>query len=86
MRGEAVNLLAKARVSKAGWHRQELLSLYQSFGFIIKEGRHSPHDKVFHPDHPELFAFVPRHQKLGEYNVDNAIKLIDRLLKLEEAR
>jgi hypothetical protein len=81
--GSAVNLLEKARVSKAGWHRNELDSLYKSFGFIIKNG--SKHDKVYHPDHPELFTFVPRHAtKLGEYNIANAIKLIEKLQKLEE--
>jgi hypothetical protein len=81
---EAVKLLAKARASKAGWHRNELDSLYTGFGFIIVNK--AKHDKVYHPDHPELFTFIPSHTKLGEYNIDNAIKLISRLQKLEEAR
>jgi len=82
---EAIKLLAKARASKAGWNRTKLDSLYVGFGFIIKNGR-GPHDKVFHPDYPELFTWLPRHTKLGEYNIDNAIKLIERLQKKEEAR
>lgn len=85
MGGEAVKLLAKARVTKGGWHRKEIESLYTGFGFTIKSGR-GPHDKVYHPKHPELIAWLPRHNKIGEYNIDNAIKLIDRLQKLEEAR
>jgi len=85
MGDEAVKLLAKARASKAGWNRKRLDSLYEGFGFIIKTGR-GPHDKVYHPDHPALVTWLPRHTKLGEYNVDNAIKLIDKLQKLKEAR
>lgn len=82
---ESIKLLGDARRSKAGWNRKKLDSLYTSFGFIIKSGR-GPHDKVYHPDYPELFTWLPRHTKLGEYNVDNAIKLIDRLQILKEAR
>ena len=85
MGGEAVKLLARMRASKAGWKRNHLDKLYEGFGFIIKAGR-GPHDKVYHPDHPELFTFVPHQTKLGEYNITNAIKLIERLQKLEEAR
>ncbi|MGA9398356.1 MAG: hypothetical protein WBV22_08875 [Anaerolineaceae bacterium] len=83
MGGEAAKLLADARRSKAGWNRTKLDSLYLGFGFIIKNSR-GPHDKVYHPDHPELFTWLPRHTKLGEYNIDNAIKLIDRLQQLKE--
>lgn len=82
---EGVNLLAKARATKAGWHHKEIESLYYAFGFTIKNGR-GPHDKVYHPKYPELITWLPRHDKIGEYNIDNAIKLIDRLQKLEEAR
>lgn len=87
MGDDAVKLLEKARVSKSGWNRKRLDGLYEGFGFIIKSGR-GPHDKVYHPDHPELFTWLPRHTKLGEYNIDNAIKLIDRLreLKLKESQ
>lgn len=84
MGDEGVNLLEKARATKAGWHRQELVSLYDGFGFIIKSGR-GPHDKVFHPDYPELITWLPRHNKLHEYNIEQAVKLIDRLQKLKEA-
>jgi hypothetical protein len=82
---EAEKMLDKARSSRAGWHRKELESLYFGFGFIIVSSR-GPHDKVYHPDHPELITFLPRHNKIGEYNVDNAIKLIDRLIKIKEVK
>lgn len=80
---EAARLLEKARTSKAGWNRTKLDSLYKGYGFIIKSGR-GPHDKVYHPKFPQLFTWLPRHTKLGEYNIENAIKLIDKLLKLQE--
>lgn len=85
MGDEAVKELEKAKLSKAGWNRTRLDSLYKGFGFIIKTGR-GPHDKVYHPDHPELFTWLPRHTKLGEYNVNNAIKLIEKLQGLKEAK
>jgi len=80
----AEKLLAQARISKAGWTRNKLDKLYLGFGFIIRTGN-GPHDKVFHPKHPELITWLPRHNKLGEYNITNAIKLIDKLIVLKEA-
>ena len=85
MGANASRLLEKARLSKAGWNRSKLDRLYEGFGFIIKTGS-GPHDKVYHPKYPQLITWLPRHNKLGEYNIDNAIKLIDNLLKLEEAQ
>lgn len=85
MGGEAVKLLERMRASRAGWKRNHLDRLYSGFGFIIKNGR-GKHDKVYHPDHPELFTFIPRHTRIGEYNIDNAIKLICRLQEIEEAQ
>jgi hypothetical protein len=85
MAGEAINLLAKARASRAGWKRKELESLYSAYGFIIKNGR-GPHDKVYHPEYPQLVTWLPRHNILGEYNVENAIKLIDKLQQIKEQR
>ncbi|MDP1714136.1 MAG: hypothetical protein Q8L41_05265 [Anaerolineales bacterium] len=82
---EAVKLLEKMRVSKAGWTRNDLDRLYTGFGFIIKSGR-GPHDKVYHPDYPFLITFVPRHRKLLEVYVSQAIKLIDRLKELQESQ
>lgn len=84
MGANASKLLEKARASKAGWNRLKLDRLYKGFGFIIKMGN-GPHDKVYHPKYPQLITWLPRHNKLGEYNIDNAIKLIDSLQKLEEA-
>lgn len=80
---EAVKLLEKMRVSKAGWTRNDLDRLYTGFGYIIKSGR-GPHDKVYHPDYPFLITFVPRHRKLLEVYVSQAIKSIDRLKELQE--
>ena len=87
MGGEAVKLLERMHASKAGWKRNHIDRLYKGFGFIIKNGHgKNPHDKIYHPNHPELFTFVPRHKKVGEVYIDIAIKLIDRLQKIEETR
>jgi len=84
--GEAVKLLERMRLSKSGWKRNHLDRLYEGFGFIIKHGKgKNPHDKVYHPDYPYLFTFIPRHHKLGEYNIENAIKLIDKLTTIRES-
>jgi hypothetical protein len=80
----AIKLLEKARSSKAGWTRIKLDRLYKSFGFIIRTGN-GPHDKVYHPKYPQLITWLPRHNKLGEYNIENAVNLIESLKKLEEA-
>ena|SRR5690349_16770992 len=85
MGSEAVKLLERMKASRSGWKRDQIDRLYEGFGFIIKSGN-GPHDKVYHPDHPDLFAFVPRHTKVGEAYVENAIKLITRLQKREESK
>jgi hypothetical protein len=61
--------------------------LYLGYGFIIKNGHgKNPHDKVYHPDHPELFTFVPRHRKVGEVYIDTAVKLVLKLQKIKGAQ
>ncbi|HEX9386982.1 MAG TPA: hypothetical protein VF918_11735 [Anaerolineales bacterium] len=84
MGAEAVKLLERMKASKSGWKRDHLDRLYEGFGFIIKHGHgKNPHDKVYHPDHPELFTFVPRHTKVGEVYIDKAVKLVTRFQEME---
>jgi len=84
--GEAVKLFERMCASKAGWKRDDLNRMYTGFGFVIKNGRgKNPHDKVYHPNHPELFTFVPRHTKVGLVYIEIATKLIKRLQKLQES-
>lgn len=84
MPSKASKLLGQMRQKKTGWKRHDLESLYHGFGFVIKGG--GSHDKVTHPEFPELITSLPRHGRIHEYMVVQAIKLIDRLEKLREER
>jgi predicted RNA binding protein YcfA (HicA-like mRNA interferase family) len=75
-------LLERMRASKAGWSADDLLALYQQYGFAIRHG--SSHDIVSHPQHPELRATVPRHPKeLAKVYVSQAVKLVSLLEELQ---
>ena len=83
MPGKAEKLLERMKRSQANWKRKDLDSLYRGFGFIIKHG--SNHDRVMHPDYPELGKnAIPRHNAVGRVYVKMAIKLIADLKKLQE--
>lgn len=79
---EGEKLLARMRATKSGWGPDDLETLYLSFGFHYREG--GSHRIYFHPRHPELYATVARHRKLAKGYVDYAVKLIDRLKRMEE--
>ena len=80
MPSKASKLLEQMRQKKSGWKRHDLERLYKGFGFVIKAG--GSHDKVTHPEFPELITSLPRHGRIHEYMVIQAIKLIDKLEKL----
>lgn len=82
MPSNASKLLEGMRRSKAKWKRKDLLALYKGYGFEIESG--SKHDKVWHPDYPQLFDFIPRHTKLAVSYIAKAVKLVDRLIILRE--
>ena len=77
----AEKLLERMRASKASWAQRHLEELLVGFGFTYRvTGR----DRLyFHPDHPEIFVYVPRHSKLLKVYVANAVKAVDRLKRLE---
>lgn len=83
MVSKAEKLLEKMRNNKKGWKRSDLETLYKGFGFSIETSR-GPHDKVFHEQYPELITVLPRHKKLAQYIVAQAVKMIDRLKALEQ--
>ena len=68
--------------SKTGWRKRDLESLYLGFGFEITAG--GKHDKVRHPEFPQLFTSLPRHNKLAQYNVTNAIRPVEKLKSLKD--
>jgi hypothetical protein len=83
MASKASKLLEGMRHSKTKWKRNDVVSLYKGYGFIITVTRKG-HDKVWHPKYPQLVTFLPRHRKLGEYVIEDAIRLVDRLILLEK--
>lgn len=84
MTAKAEKLLQGMRESKNNWKKHDLVTLYRGFGFIIKRKPRAPHDHVVHPKFPQLFTSIPHGKKLGIYNINQAIDLIDRLKKLEQ--
>ena len=82
MTSKAEKLLERMRRTKANWKRHDLDTLYEGFGFVLRNG--SNHDVVSHPEFPQLSDTLPRHRKVPEYNVRKAIKHIDTLSKLRK--
>ena len=70
------------RRSKSGWKRQNLVDLYEGFGFQIRHGL--KHDIVKHPKFLNLRTTLPRHNYLAKGYVEYAVKLVDELIKLEK--
>jgi len=82
MSSSAEKLLERMRRSRTGWKRADLDTLYTGFGFEIRHG--ASHDIVWHPEFPQLRRVLPRHTRLAEVYVKQAIKLVDELRRLEE--
>jgi hypothetical protein len=80
----AQKLLDRMRKSRSGWKRQEIDRLYEGYGFVIEPGGN--HDKVSHPDYPQLVTSLPRHGRAHEYVVTQAIKNIDKFIELEREK
>ena len=78
---EGEKLLARMRVSKAGWKPRDLERLYLAFDFEIYEGGN--HRVYRHRRFRELRATVPRHSPIKNVYVAAATKLIDELKRLE---
>jgi hypothetical protein len=74
-------LLEQMRVSKANWKATDIARFYEGFGFIITHGAN--HDKIKHPDFPELRTTLPRHRDIAKVYVEIAVKLVDQLLELQ---
>lgn len=80
---KASKLLEAMRQSTTKWKRNDLVSLYEGYGFVIDTNRGN-HDKVWHPKYPYLVTFLPRHRKLGNYLIREAVNLVDRFIYLEQ--
>lgn len=85
MKVSALKLLEKARQSPKGWSGDNLHALYIGFGFVWKnKGKRAPHRIYAHPDYPILYQTVPHGRKIDVEYIKDAVKLIDRLLRLKE--
>lgn len=82
MSNKASKLLEKMRNSSASWKREDIVLLYKGFGFQVTSG--GKHDKIAHPDFPQLVTFLPRHTKLARIYVVTAVNLVDKLIRLRE--
>jgi hypothetical protein len=75
---KAYKLLNKMRRSNKGWKTNDLLSLYEGFGFIIKHG--ASHEVVKHPDFPQFRETISRtSHELSPAYVRDAIANLEKL-------
>jgi hypothetical protein len=82
MSNKGRKLLERARSTTAGWTTNNLLDLYKSFGFILREGR--GHIIATHPKYNKLRATISRSSgELANGYVRHAVKTIERLLELK---
>jgi hypothetical protein len=79
----AENLLEAMRRSKSNWKRRDLEALYEGFGFEIRHGAN--HDIFVHRVYKHLRATLPRHNDVLKTYVSMAVKLVDRVLELDQS-
>jgi predicted RNA binding protein YcfA (HicA-like mRNA interferase family) len=84
MTAKAEKLLELMRNSRSNWKRSDLDKLYEGFGFVISHG--GSHDIIKHPDFPILRTTLPRHHELARGYVEYAVKLVDKLLELQQGK
>lgn len=77
----AESLLQRMKQSKYGWKYNDIIRLYEGFGFESREG--GSHRIFFHPVHRQLKATIARHRSLAVGYVQTAISLIETLKTLE---
>lgn len=76
---KARKLLERMRQSKSGWGANDLLTLYEGFGFTIRQGRR--HAVITHPERRHLRTVLPRHAKgLSEVYVSIAIAFVEEVV------
>ena len=74
-------LLARMRATKAGWGQDDIRALLMDFGFQCEQG--AKHCLYSHPKYPELYMTVARHNSLAKGYISTAVRLVDRLKRLE---
>ncbi len=74
-------LIAMSR-STSGWSQTHLETLLTGFGFVARDS--GGHTFYRHPLYPDLALAVPRSRRLRPYLVADAVRLVGRVLALEE--
>lgn len=74
-------ILARMRATKAGWRPQDFQALYLGHGFVQTELK--KHTQYQHPRHLELWTTVARGVPLSKAYAEEAVKLIDKLNRME---
>ncbi|MBI4671518.1 MAG: hypothetical protein HY741_07610 [Chloroflexi bacterium] len=62
------------------------IRLESALGFGFEFTERTNHRKYWHPRHPELFAFVPRHRTVKAPYVRSALRLIQQLQEIEKRK
>jgi len=84
MTSKAEKLLERMRRSQSGWKYRDLEILFKGFGFEIRQGAN--HAILTHPDYPELRYTLPRHRDIRKQYVKDAVKIVDKLLELQDTK
>lgn len=82
MTSKAEKLLEGMRRSSANWKRRDLETLLIAYGFELRHGGN--HDTFKHVEYPELRIVLPRHGKIKNVYIKKAVKLIDKLLQMQD--
>lgn len=77
----AGRLLERMRRSKFGWTPEDVERVYAAHGFECRHG--AKHDLFQHRQHRRLIATVKRTNPLKPAYIDDLLKLIDELERLE---
>lgn len=71
--------------NKAGWRRNDLATMLEGFGFIIRNGKN--HDIAIHPDYPsfEYRITMPKENKeLLKAYISKAVRVVNIIGQLEK--
>ena len=75
-------LLEKAKNSSAGWRRDDIINLYEHFGFEIKTGGYDIN--AIHPVYKDLRASISKSSgELANGYIRHAVKMIEKLLEYQ---
>lgn len=80
----AVKLLEDMKNTRSGWGLDDFRTLYKGYGFIETQG--GKHVKFTHSAFPELVQHVSRGRSLAPGYAVDAVKMIERLEKMQAER